>query len=73
METLSTAGKAEGSSPVNVGAVNHTALLLIQLVLALCLAIAIAESVYELAAEIWRVLDERERLKNPKSLDEDNK
>jgi hypothetical protein len=27
----------------------------------------------ELAAQIWRVLDERERLQNPKSLDEDNK
>jgi hypothetical protein len=27
----------------------------------------------DLAAEIWRVLDERERLKNPKRLDEDDK
>jgi hypothetical protein len=27
----------------------------------------------ELAAEFWRVLDERERLKNPESLDGDNK
>jgi hypothetical protein len=27
----------------------------------------------ELAAEIWRVLDERERLKKPKRLDEDDK